>query len=130
MPVAQDGGGCGHLLPDILHRMPRLKLHIEVHHHAEQHDGDDDRAADRIAEHDRNGAGRQQDQDQGIGKEAQETDQTREARLSHQAVRAVKPQPLFRLGGSQSGWRCLDQAKQVLQGQVPEAVQGRVWLHP
>jgi hypothetical protein len=46
--VTQNGRSCGNLLPNILHRMSSLKLHVEVHDHAEQDYGDDDRPADRI----------------------------------------------------------------------------------
>ena len=59
----------------------------------------------------------------GLAKKAQKTDQSGEARLPDQAVRAMETQSLFRLGGSQSGWSCLEQGEQVLQGHVPEAVQ-------
>ena len=73
LAIAQNRGSGGDLLPNILHRVPCLKLHVEVHDHAEQDDGDDDRAADRIAQHDRDGAGRQENQDQRIGEETQES---------------------------------------------------------
>ena len=72
---------------------------------------------------DRDSAGHQEDQDQGIGKEAQKTDQGSEARLPGQAVRAINAQPPHCLGGSQSGWSCFEQGEQVPQGHIPEAVQ-------
>ena len=74
--IAQNRGGCGNLLSNILHRVTSLKLHIEVHDHAEQDYGDDDRAADRIAQHNRDGAGRQKNEDERIGKKAEERNQT------------------------------------------------------
>jgi hypothetical protein len=103
--------------------VPRLKLHVEVHDHAEQDYGDDDRAADRIAQSDRDGAGYQKDKDKRIGKEAQKTYQRREARLPGQAVWAMEAQPPLRLRGSQSGWSRLEQGKQIPPGHIPEAVQ-------
>ena len=126
--ITQNRGSCSNLLPNILHRMSSLKLHVEVHDHAEQDDGDDDRAADRIAQRDRDGAGRQENEDQGIGKKAEKTDQSGEARLPYQAVRAMETQSLFRLGGSQSGRSCFEQLEQVPQGHIPEAVQRLVRL--
>ena len=66
-------------------------------------------------------AGRQENEDKGIGEKAEETDQSGEARLSHQAVRAMETQSLFRLGGSQPGWSCLEQVKQVLAGAYPRS---------
>ena len=55
LPIAQHRGSGRNLFADILHRMPSLKLRVEVDDHAEQDDGDDDGAADRIAQHNRNG---------------------------------------------------------------------------
>ena len=128
MAVAQNRGSGSNLLPNILHRMPRLKLRVEVHDHAEQDDGDDDGAADRIAQRNRDAAGRQENQNQGIGKELQKSDQRREAGLCGQAVGSMLTQSLFGLGGSQSGGICFNQAEQVPQGHVPEAVQRFVWF--
>ena len=76
-----------------------------------------------IAQHDGNGAGRQQNKDQGIGKKAQKTDQRSEAGLRYQAVRAMQAQPLFGLGGSQPGGGRFEQDEQVPLGHIPEAVQ-------
>ena len=108
--------------------MSSLKLHVEVHDDAEQDYGDDDGAANVIAQHDRNGAGRQQNENQGIGKKGQKAEQGSEAGLPDQAVRAMQTQPLFRLGGSQPGRSCLKQDEQVPLGHIPEAVQRLVWL--
>ena len=88
--VAQNRGGGSDLLPNVLDRMSSLKLHVEVHDHAEQDDGDDNRTADRIAQHNRDGAGSQENQDKGIGKKAKKCNQTCEARLRRQAVRAME----------------------------------------
>ena len=82
----------------------------------------------RITQHDRDDAGRQEHKDKRIGKKAQKTDQSSEARLPYQAVRAMETQSPFRLGGSQSGWSCFEQVKQVSQGHIPEAVQPLVWF--
>ena len=111
--IAHHGGRGGHLLANVLHRMASLKLHIEVHHHAEQDDGDDDGAADRIAQGNRDGAGRQKNEDEGIGKKAKKGDQTGEARLPDQAVGAMETQALFRLGGGQPGGSGLQQRRPV-----------------
>jgi hypothetical protein len=108
--------------------MSSLKLHVEVHDHAEQDYGDDDRAADPITQHNRDGAGYQEDDDKGIGKKAQKTDQRSEARLPYQAVRAMETQSLFGLGGTQSGGSCCEQEKQVLPGHIPKAVERLVWF--
>src|ERR1043165_8877828 len=102
--------------------MPGLKLDPEVHDHAEQDYGDNDRAPDRITQHYRNGAGREKNQDEGIGKEAQKTDECSETGLSHQAVGAMETQSLLRVGGSQSRWSGCEQPQQVLQGHFPKAV--------
>jgi len=64
----------------------------------------------------------QKNQDQGIGEEAQKAIRER-SETPLPGCWAVETQPLFRLVGSQSGRRCLDQAKQVRQGHIPEAVQ-------
>ena len=74
-----------------------------------------------IAQHDRDGAGRQQNEDQGIGKEAQKTDQRSEAGLRYQAVRAMETQPLFGLGGSQPGGSCLEQGRAGPAGAYPRS---------
>ncbi len=80
-PIAQDGRRRGHLLADVVHGPARLELHEEVQQHAEQHHRDDDQAADRVAQRERDGAGHEEDDDEGIGEEAQEADQAGEARL-------------------------------------------------
>ena len=103
--------------------MSSLKLHIEVDDDAEQDYGDDNGAANVIAQHDGNGAGRQQNEDQGIGKKAQKTDQRSEARLRYQAVGAVETEALFGLVGGQPGWSCFEQGQEVPLGHIPEAVQ-------
>ena len=79
-----------------------------------------------IAQHDGDDAGGQKNEDQGIGKETQKTDQGSEAGLRHQAVRAMQPQPFLGLGGSRPGRGGLQQGEQVPLGQVPEAIQGLV----
>ncbi len=123
MSVPQHCGGYCDLFPNVLDRMSSLKLHVEVHDHAEQDYGDDDRAADRIVQHDRDGAGSQKNENERIGKKAEETHQSGEARLPHQAVWAMDTQPLFRFGGCQAGWSCFEQCQQVLQRYVPKSVQ-------
>jgi hypothetical protein len=40
----------------------------------------------------------------------------------------MKTQALLRLGGSQSGWSCFEQDKQIPQRHIPETVQGLVWF--
>ena len=70
LPVADDGGGGGDLLPDRLHRVTRLELHEEVQQHTEQDHRDDDQATDRVAQRDRDDAGHQKNDDEGIGEEA------------------------------------------------------------
>ena len=116
------------LLSNILHCMSGLKLYIEIHDDAEQDYGDDHRAADRIVQRDRDGAGRQENQDEGIHEKAEKGDQSGEAGLLFQAVRAMQPQSLFRFGGAQSGWRSFKQVEEVPQGHIPEAVQRLVRL--
>ena len=69
----------------VVHGAARLELHEEVQQHAEQDHRDDDQAADRVAQRDRDDAGHQENDDEGIGEEAEEADQGREARLLHQA---------------------------------------------
>lgn len=101
--ITQNRGCCGNLLPNVLHRMSSLKFHVEVYNYAKQDNDDDDRAAGQIAEHNRDGAGHQKNEDKGIGKKTQKSDQRSETRLSGEAVRTMKMQSLFRLGGSQSG---------------------------
>ena len=83
--------------------MSSLELHEEVQEHAEHDHRDDDQSADRVAERERNGAGHQQDDDEGIGQEAKKTDQPGKARLAHQAVRAIETQAPCRLIGRQAG---------------------------
>ena len=84
-----------------------LKLHEEVQQHAEQDHRDDDQSADGVAQRERYAAGHEKDDDQGIGQETEEAEQRSEARLPHQAVRAIETQPPRRLIGSQPGRSCL-----------------------
>jgi hypothetical protein len=58
---------------DLLHRMSSLELHKEVQQYAEQDHRDDDQPADRVTQHERDGAGYEKDDDEGIGKEAKKT---------------------------------------------------------
>ncbi len=104
-PVAQDGGGRRDLLADRLHRVARLELHEEVQQHAEQDHRDDDQAADRVAQRDRDDAGHQENDDERIGEEAEEVEQRREARLPDEAVRTVETKSPLRLVGRQAGRR-------------------------
>ena len=81
-----------------------------------------------ITQHDRDGACRQENQDQGIGKETQEGEQGGEARLCCEAVRAVQAQSLFRLCGGQPRWSCFEHAQQLSQWNVPETLQRLLWF--
>jgi hypothetical protein len=96
--------------------MSSLKLYVRVYDHAEQDDGNDDRTAHRIVQHDRDGTGCQEDEDEGISKNAKKTEQSGEARLLYKAVRAMPAQPLFRIGGTQSGRSGFEQLEKVPQG--------------
>jgi hypothetical protein len=78
-PVTNDGSRCGDLLLDLFHRVTRLELHEEVQQHAEQDHGDDDQSTDGVAERERNGAGDEKDDDEGIGQETEKTHQPCEA---------------------------------------------------
>lgn len=90
---ARPDDRCSHLLPNFLHCMPGLELHEEVEEHAE-HDQDDDQPADRVTQHQRDGAGRQKDDDQRIGKQVEKL------------KRAAKRDSLTRLFGPWSRKRC------------------------
>jgi hypothetical protein len=54
-------------------------------------------STDRIAKRDGDGAGDYENDDEGIGKQAEKTDQSGKPRLPHQRVWAVEMQSLFRL---------------------------------
>jgi hypothetical protein len=71
--IPENGSSRRHLLPDLLHRMSSLELHEEVQQYAEQDHRDDDQPADRVTQHERDGAGHEKDDDEGIGKEAKKT---------------------------------------------------------
>ena len=58
----------------------------------------------------------------GLAKKRRKPISAGEARLPHQAVRAVETQSPSRLVGSQPGRSCLQQCKQIAQRRVPEAV--------
>ena len=124
-PVAHHGSSGCNLLPNLLHRMLSLKLHEEVQQHAEQDHRDDDQSADRVAQRERYAAGHEKDDDQGIDQKAEKTDQSREARFPHHAVRAVETQPPLRLVGSQPGRSRLEQFQQLRPRLVPEALKRR-----
>ena len=66
--------------------------------------------------------GNEKDDNERIGKEAEEGEQVCEARLLHHAVWAIKTQPSFRLVGSQPGRSRLQKLKQILQWLIPEAL--------
>lgn len=59
--------------------MLSLKLHKEVQEHAERDDRDDDRSADRVAQHERYAAGHEKVEDRGIDQKPEKTDQGCEA---------------------------------------------------
>jgi hypothetical protein len=101
-----------HLLANVRYRMSSLKLHAETDNDAEQDDRDDDRTANQVAPCNRDRTGRQENEDQRIGKEAQEGGQSSEPRFRCQAVRTMKQQPLLRCRRSQSGGSCIQRRKQ------------------
>ena len=80
------------------------------------------RAADRVTQRDRDGAGRQQNEDEGIGEEANEAEQNTETRFPLQAVGTVEIEPPFRFCGSQPGRGGLQLLKQVMERRIPEAI--------
>lgn len=92
--------------------MPGLELHEEVEEHGE-HDQDDDQPADRVTQHQRDGAGRQKDDDQRIGKQVEKTEESGETRFPDKAVWAMEPQTLFRLFGGQPSRSGLEDLKQI-----------------
>ena len=80
--VPQTRGGGSDLPPNIRCRMSALKLDREVHGHAEQDNCDDDRTADRVTQHNRDGHWPPGQPEKWIGKKTQEADQSSEARFA------------------------------------------------
>jgi hypothetical protein len=85
--ITQNRGCCGNLLPNVLHRMSSLKFHVEVYNYDKQDNDDDDRAAGQIAEHNRDGAGHQKNEDRGLAKKRRK------------AIRGAKRDSLAKLFG-------------------------------
>ena len=80
------------------------------------------RAADRVTQRERDGAGSHQNEDEGIGEGANEAQQNSETRFPLQAVGTVEIESPFRFCGSQACRGGLQLLKQVMERRIPEAI--------
>jgi hypothetical protein len=110
----------GDLASQFFHRAPRLEGLVEVHEHAEQHDGDDDQGADTFACGRGDDSGAQEDQDEWIGEKAQDLRDRREARLARQAVGAEPTEPVSGLSRREPLRRSPKLRQQLVEWDLPK----------
>jgi hypothetical protein len=67
--ITHDSRRCGYLLPNVIHGTARLKLHEVIQQHTEQHHRNDDQAVDGVAQQERDAAGHEQNNDEGVREE-------------------------------------------------------------